>query len=40
MLTVKTFSFNPVEENTYILYNDTAVLHIDPGCYFRKKGTD
>lgn len=35
MLHVKVFAFNPVQENTYILYNDkgNAIL-IDPGCYF------
>ena len=35
MLTVKAFSFNPVEENTYILYNEKRqCCIIDPGCYF------
>lgn len=35
MLTVKAFSFNPVEENTYILYNEKKqCCIIDPGCYF------
>ena len=35
MLTVKTFSFNPFEENTYILYNEKKqCCIIDPGCYF------
>ena len=35
MLHVKTFTFNPVAENTYIVYNESndAIL-IDPGCYF------
>ena len=35
MLHVKVFAFNPLQENTYILYNDkgNAIL-IDPGCYF------
>lgn len=35
MLTVQPFTFNPVQENTYVLYNekgDCAI--IDPGCYF------
>lgn len=34
MLQVKKFTFNPFEENTYILYDETkeAVI-IDPGCY-------
>ena len=35
MLTVKGFSFNPVEENTYVLYNEKKqCCIIDPGCYF------
>ncbi|MGI8633762.1 MAG: MBL fold metallo-hydrolase [Segetibacter sp.] len=35
MLTVKIFSFNPVSENTYIVFNeDNEALIIDPGCYF------
>ena len=35
MLTVKAFTFNPVEENTYILYNEHKhCCIIDPGCYF------
>jgi len=38
MLTVKVFSFNPVEENTYILYNEeNQCCIIDPGCYFQKE---
>lgn len=34
MLQVQKFTFNPFQENTYILYNDLkeAVI-IDPGCY-------
>ena len=35
MLTVKAFSFNPVEENTYVLYNEKKeCCIIDPGFYF------
>jgi hydroxyacylglutathione hydrolase len=35
MLTVKRFIFNPVQENTYVLYNGKdACCLIDPGCYF------
>ena len=35
MLSVKAFTFNPVQENTYILYNAKGeCCIIDPGCYF------
>ncbi|MBK5270437.1 MAG: MBL fold metallo-hydrolase [Bacteroidia bacterium] len=35
MLTVRSFTFNPVEENTYVLYNENNhCCIIDPGCYF------
>jgi len=35
MLTVQAFTFNPVQENTYVLYNDKSqCCIIDPGCYF------
>jgi glyoxylase-like metal-dependent hydrolase (beta-lactamase superfamily II) len=35
MLTVQAFTFNPVQENTYILYNEKRLCCIiDPGCYF------
>lgn len=35
MLAVKSFTFNPVEENTYVLYNvQGQCCIIDPGCYF------
>ena len=35
MLSVKSFTFNPVEENTYVLYNAQGqCCIIDPGCYF------
>ena len=35
MLSIKAFTFNPVQENTYILYNeDRQCCIIDPGCYF------
>jgi hydroxyacylglutathione hydrolase len=35
MLTVKRFIFNPIQENTYVVYNgrDASAI-IDPGCYF------
>lgn len=35
MLTVKTFVFSPVQENTYLLFNEEKqCCIIDPGCYF------
>ena len=35
MLTVKSFEFSPIQENTYILYNEfNSCIIIDPGCYF------
>jgi hydroxyacylglutathione hydrolase len=35
MLTVQPFTFNPVQENTYVVYNDKKeCCIIDPGCYF------
>ena len=38
MLTVKTFTFNPVQENTYVLYNEKKeCCIIDPGCYFSEE---
>ena len=38
MLTVKTFTFNPVQENTYLLYNaNRDCVIIDPGCYFQEE---
>jgi len=38
MLSVKTFTFNPVQENTYVLYNEAKqCCIIDPGCYFNEE---
>jgi glyoxylase-like metal-dependent hydrolase (beta-lactamase superfamily II) len=35
MLNVQSFTFNPVQENTYLLYNEEGLCCIiDPGCYF------
>lgn len=35
MLKVKVFSFSPIQENTYVLYNEqNKAIIIDPGCYF------
>jgi glyoxylase-like metal-dependent hydrolase (beta-lactamase superfamily II) len=35
MLKIKVFTFSPIQENTYVLYNEKSeCLIIDPGCYF------
>ena len=35
MLTIKSFEFSPIQENTYLLYNEfNECIIIDPGCYF------
>jgi len=35
MLHIKSFVFSPIQENTYILYNETKdCIIIDPGAYF------
>lgn len=35
MFHIKAFTFNPVQENTYLLYNEQREsIIIDPGCYF------
>lgn len=34
MLQIKTFEFSPIQENTYVLYNEhKECVVIDPGCY-------
>ncbi|MEI8098972.1 MAG: MBL fold metallo-hydrolase [Sediminibacterium sp.] len=34
MFHVKVFKFSPIQENTYLLYNDTnKAIILDPGCY-------
>jgi hydroxyacylglutathione hydrolase len=34
MLEIKTFTFNPFQENTYLLFDETKnAIIIDPGCY-------
>lgn len=38
MLRIRCFEFNPIQENTYVLYNsngDCAI--IDPGCYYENE---
>jgi len=38
MFLVKVFTFSPVQENTYLLYNEQKhCIIIDPGCYFDKE---
>jgi hydroxyacylglutathione hydrolase len=38
MLSLKRFTFNPVQENTYVLLNEKdACCIIDPGCYFEEE---
>ncbi len=35
MIKVKVFTFSPIQENTYVLYNEhKKAIVIDPGCYF------
>ena len=35
MISIKKFTFNPVQENTFVLYDETqACIIIDAGCYF------
>ncbi len=35
MLKIKSFEFSPIQENTYLLYNEfNDCMIIDPGCYF------
>ncbi|HTI10098.1 MAG TPA: MBL fold metallo-hydrolase [Puia sp.] len=40
MLTIKSFVFNPVQENTYVLSDEKDACYlIDPGCYFGNERT-
>jgi hydroxyacylglutathione hydrolase len=35
MISIASFTFSPVQENTYVLYNEAKqAFIIDPGCYF------
>ncbi len=35
MLKIRSFVFSPIQENTYLLYNEfNECIIIDPGCYF------
>lgn len=41
MITVKSFAFNPFDENTYVLYDETKeCIIIDPGMYFEEEKTE
>lgn len=41
MLTVQPFTFNPVQENTYVVYNEKGqCCIIDPGCYFASEALE
>jgi hydroxyacylglutathione hydrolase len=38
MLQIQNFTFNPLQENTYVLYDETgACVIIDPGCYEKQE---
>ncbi|MFZ1527129.1 MAG: MBL fold metallo-hydrolase [Ferruginibacter sp.] len=38
MLKIKSFTFSPIQENTYVLYNEkNECVIIDPGCYFTEE---
>ena len=38
MLTLQSFVFNPLQENTYLLYNEEKLgCVIDPGCYLKNE---
>ncbi len=41
MLKIKVFTFSPIQENTYVLYNEkNECIIIDPGCYFPEEKED
>ncbi len=38
MLKIKSFTFSPIQENTYLVYNEfNQCVIIDPGCYFEEE---
>lgn len=38
MLSVQKFTFNPIQENAYVVYSDNGdCAIIDPGCYFKEE---
>lgn len=41
MITVKSFTFNPFQENTYVVYDESLeCIIIDPGCYDHKENSE
>lgn len=41
MIQIKKFTFNPFQENTYVLYDDTkSCIIVDPGCYNQAERED
>jgi hydroxyacylglutathione hydrolase len=41
MLQIRSFEFNPFQENTYVLYDETReCVIIDPGCYERDEKSE
>ena len=41
MFSIQSFTFSPIQENTYLLYNETGdCIIIDPGCYSANERDD
>jgi hydroxyacylglutathione hydrolase len=41
MFQIKAFTFSPIQENTYLLYNESKeCIIIDPGCYFDEENQE
>ena len=38
MIYIQKFTFNPIQENTYVLYDETGeCVIVDAGCYFENE---
>ncbi len=37
-ITVEKFTFNPFQENTFVVHDGSVCVIIDPGCYFPEEG--
>src|SRR5688572_24144978 len=38
MISIKEFTFNPFQENTYVLFDETKeCIIVDPGCYEKEE---